>query len=146
MTDTQKQTDCIPLNQALNSTDSTCACAHGVIIFTYIFTNEVAGSDSTGCRNIRLRVNFKVTSSSVIVVQWNLRIKDTLGAELLSSFRRLSFDGRFEPICNLQPPQDLIYLDSMSLTLTQKPNLLIFPRLSPLTSRPMIPILSYTNT
>ena len=42
-----------------------------------------------------------------ICVQWNLRIKDTLGAELLSSFRRLSFGGRFEPICNLQPPQDL---------------------------------------
>ena len=34
-------------------------------------------------------------------LQWNLRIKDTLGAELLSSFRRLSFGGRFEPICNL---------------------------------------------
>ena len=45
-----------------------CTCAHGVIMFTYIFTNEVAGSDSTGCRNIWLRVNFKVTSSSVIVV------------------------------------------------------------------------------
>jgi len=27
--------------------------------------------------------------------------KDTLGAELLSSFRRLSLGGRFEPICNL---------------------------------------------
>ena len=25
--------------------------------------------------------------------------KDTLGAELLSSFRRLSFGGRFKPIC-----------------------------------------------
>ena len=34
-------------------------------------------------------------------VQWNLRIKDTLGAEVLSSFQRLSFGGRFEPICNL---------------------------------------------
>jgi len=34
-------------------------------------------------------------------IQWNLRIKDTLGAELLSSFRRLSFGGRFEPIYNL---------------------------------------------
>ena len=34
-------------------------------------------------------------------VQWNLWIKDTLGAELLSSFRRLSFGGRFEPTCNL---------------------------------------------
>ena len=34
-------------------------------------------------------------------VQWNLRIKDTLGAEVLSSFRRLSFGVRFEPICNL---------------------------------------------
>ena len=34
-------------------------------------------------------------------VQWNLQIKDTLGAELLSSFWRLSFGGRFKPICNL---------------------------------------------
>jgi len=34
-------------------------------------------------------------------IQWNLRIKDTFGAELLSSIRRLSFGGRFEPICNL---------------------------------------------
>jgi len=34
-------------------------------------------------------------------IQWNLWIKDTLGAELLSSFWRLSFGGRFEPICNL---------------------------------------------
>ena len=34
-------------------------------------------------------------------IQWNLRTKDTLGAELLSSFRRLSFGGRIEPICNL---------------------------------------------
>jgi len=50
-------------------------------------------------------------------VQWNLQIKDTLGAELLSSFRRLSFGGRFEPICNLQPPQDLIYLDSIYYSL-----------------------------
>ena len=31
-------------------------------------------------------------------VQWNLRIKDTLGAEVLSSFRRLSSGGRFKPI------------------------------------------------
>jgi len=36
-----------------------------------------------------------------VLVQWNLRIKDTWGAELLSSFQRLSFGGRFEPICNL---------------------------------------------
>ena len=35
------------------------------------------------------------------LLQWNLRIKDTLGAELLSSFQRLSFGGRFKPICNL---------------------------------------------
>jgi len=34
-------------------------------------------------------------------IQWNLRIKDTLGADLLSSSRRLSFGGRFKPICNL---------------------------------------------
>ena len=34
-------------------------------------------------------------------VQWNIRIKDTLGTELLSSFRRLSFGGRFDPTCNL---------------------------------------------
>jgi len=34
-------------------------------------------------------------------IQWNLRIKNTLGAELLSSFRRLSFGGRIEPLCNL---------------------------------------------
>ena len=34
-------------------------------------------------------------------VQWNLRIKDTLGAEVLSSFRRLSSGGRFEPIGHL---------------------------------------------
>ncbi len=27
--------------------------------------------------------------------QWNLRIKDSLGAELLSSFQRLSSGGRF---------------------------------------------------
>ena len=33
-------------------------------------------------------------------LQWNLRIKDTLGAELLSSFRRLSSGGRFKSICN----------------------------------------------
>ncbi len=31
-----------------------------------------------------------------LTVQWNLRIKDTLGAELLSSFRRLSSGGRFK--------------------------------------------------
>ena len=37
----------------------------------------------------------------VDVVQWNLRIKDTLGAEVLSSFRRLSSGGRFEPIGHL---------------------------------------------
>ncbi len=30
-----------------------------------------------------------------MVYKWNLRIKDTLGAELLSSFRRLSSGGRF---------------------------------------------------
>ena len=34
-------------------------------------------------------------------IQWNLRIKDTLGAEVLSSFRRLSSGGRFEPIGHL---------------------------------------------
>ena len=34
-------------------------------------------------------------------LQWNLRIKDTLGAEVLSSFRRLSSGGRFEPIGHL---------------------------------------------
>jgi len=34
-------------------------------------------------------------------LQWNLRIKDTLGAELLSFFRRLSSGGRFKPICIL---------------------------------------------
>jgi len=32
-------------------------------------------------------------------IQWNLRIRDSLGAELLSSFWRLSFGGRFESIC-----------------------------------------------
>ena len=37
----------------------------------------------------------------ITVVQWNLRIKDTLGAEVLSSFRRLSSGGRFEPIGHL---------------------------------------------
>ena len=50
-------------------------------------------------------------------IQWNLQIKDTLGAQLLSSFQRLSFGGRFEPICNLQSPQDLIYLDSIFYSL-----------------------------
>jgi len=42
-----------------------------------------------------------IVAQMAFKVQWNLRIKDTLGAELLSSFRRLSFGGRFEPICNL---------------------------------------------
>ena len=32
-------------------------------------------------------------------VQWNLRIKDTLGAELFSFIRRLSSGGRFESVC-----------------------------------------------
>jgi len=36
-----------------------------------------------------------------MILQWNLQIKDTLGAKLLSSFQRLSFRDRFEPICNL---------------------------------------------
>jgi len=36
-----------------------------------------------------------------VALQWNLRIKDTLGAEVLSSFRRLSSGGRFEPIGHL---------------------------------------------
>ena len=39
--------------------------------------------------------------STVKLIQWNLRIKDTLGAEVLSSFRRLSSGGRFEPIGHL---------------------------------------------
>ncbi len=32
-------------------------------------------------------------------LQWNLRIKDTLGARLLSFIRRLSSGGRFDSIC-----------------------------------------------
>ncbi len=40
--------------------------------------------------------NFETKSLHThIYIQWNLRIKDTLGAELLSSFRRLSSGGRF---------------------------------------------------
>ena len=41
------------------------------------------------------------TLGHVFHVQWNLRIKDTLGAEVLSSFWRLSSGGRFEPIGHL---------------------------------------------
>ena len=33
-------------------------------------------------------------------IQWNLRIKDTLGAGLLSFIQRLSSGGRFDSICN----------------------------------------------
>ena len=35
-----------------------------------------------------------------IGIQWNLRIKDTLGAGFLSLIRRLSSGGRFDSICN----------------------------------------------
>ena len=34
--------------------------------------------------------------ANIIYIQWSLRIKDTLGAKLLSFIRRLSSGGRFE--------------------------------------------------
>ena len=41
----------------------------------------------------------KVTPDSFkSLLQWNLRIKDTLGARLLSFIRRLSSGGRFDSI------------------------------------------------
>ena len=46
-------------------------------------------------------IYFVAMEIPAVMIQWNLRIKDTLGAELLSSFQRLSFGGRSEPICNL---------------------------------------------
>ena len=47
-------------------------------------------------------------------IQWNLRIKDTLGAELLSSFRRLSSGGRFIQIqITIYSYIKELYIDSM---------------------------------
>ena len=37
--------------------------------------------------------------SRVLLLQWNFRIKDTLGAWLLSLVQRLSSGGRFDSIC-----------------------------------------------
>jgi len=47
--------------------------------------------------------NFTSTNffTDTSILQWKLQIKNTLGADLFSSFPRLSFGGRFEPICNL---------------------------------------------
>jgi len=49
----------------------------------------------------RLQFDTGVPLCSYGRLQWNLQIKDTLGAQLLYSFRRLSFGGRCKPICNL---------------------------------------------
>ena len=45
-------------------------------------------------------VEFYRILSKDIELQWSLRIKDTLGAGLLSFIRRLSSGGRFDSICN----------------------------------------------
>ena len=48
-------------------------------------------------------------------VQWNLRIKDTLGSWLLSFIQRLSSGGRFYIFCYLQPHKALRYLPNVFL-------------------------------
>ena len=53
-----------------------------------------SGFGKTCKSRFHLTCHLKLTV--LVTVQWNLRIKDTLGAELLSSFWRLSFGGKSE--------------------------------------------------
>ena len=56
--------------------------------------------DSFACTPKKYRVDDKLCTKCVYitVIQWSLRIKDTLGAELLSFIGRLSSGGRFESL------------------------------------------------
>ena len=70
-------------------------------------TRAVGTVTPGGSMHVKFGVAIRKFASYIPVIQWNLQ---TLGAELLSSLWKLSFGGRFEPICNLYPPQDLIHL------------------------------------
>ena len=71
--------------------------------FVHIRINHSFENDKKKERKepIHLNLNPYFSTGTSLVLQWNLRIKDTLGAEVLSSFWRLSSGGRFEPIGHL---------------------------------------------
>ena len=68
---------------------------------------QLHGSGSTRTTKIMVyivisRVHISRTYN-ISNVQWNHRIKDTLGSGLLSFIRRLSSGGRFNTLCYLSP-------------------------------------------
>ena len=59
----------------------------------------------TFCRGIIRCYNGSTSMARLVEfwqeIQWNLRIKDTLGGKFLSPVQRLSFGGRLDQVCNL---------------------------------------------